>query len=77
MYVNLYSSTPITYSSQNVKAIISLGGWGGSQHFSSLFSTSANRKYFAHVLYKFVYKHGLDGIEFECVYLNLFQRFKI
>jgi chitinase len=67
MYVNPYSYPPVTQISQNVKAIISLGGWGGSQYFSSLFATSARRKYFAHVLMKFVSKHGLDGIEFECV----------
>jgi chitinase len=60
-------SIPDHSMSQNVKAIISLGGWGGSQHFSTLFESSATQKYFAHVLMKFVSKHGLDGIEFECV----------
>lgn len=56
--------------SNNVKAIISLGGWGGSQHFSTLFESSATQKYFAHVLMKFVSKHGLDGIEFAWEYPN-------
>ena len=60
-----------------MKAIITLGGWSGSRYFSELFASSATRKYFAHVLAKFVKKNGLDGIDFEYVYLDLFQCLEI
>jgi chitinase len=62
---------------QNVKALMSIGGWGGSRYFSSAVATDANRTAFAQAVMKVVSTYSLDGIEFECVYLDLFQCFQI
>lgn len=54
---------------QNVLAIASVGGWGGSQFFSSAVATDANRTAFANAIVNLVSQYQLDGIEIECALL--------
>ncbi|THH18711.1 hypothetical protein EW146_g2328 [Bondarzewia mesenterica] len=54
----------------NVNAILSVGGWTGSQYFSTAVSTDANRTAFAQAVMKLVSQYGLDGIEFDWEYPN-------
>lgn len=51
---------------QHVNAILSIGGWTGSQYFSSAVATDANRTAFAQTVMKTVNKYNLSGVEFEC-----------
>lgn len=53
---------------KHVNAILSIGGWTGSQYFSSAVATEANRTAFAQTVMKTVSKYNLDGVEFECAY---------
>ena len=68
---------PSLTKSQNVKAMASIGGWDGSRYFSSAVATDANRTAFAKAVMNFVSMYKLDGVEFECVYLDLLLCFKI
>ena len=52
---------------QNVAAILTLGGWTGSQYFSSDVATDANRTAFAKAIQNVVSTYKLDGVDFECV----------
>ena len=54
---------------QNVYAIMSVGGWGGSRYFSSAVATEANRTAFAEAVVAAVSQYDLDGVEFECARL--------
>ncbi len=63
--------------SQNVHALLSIGGWTGSRFFSSAVATDANRTAFAQAVMKVVSTYNLDGIEFECVYFDLSESFEI
>ena len=56
---------------QNVTAILSVGGWGGSRFFSSAVATDANRTAFVKAILNEVGKYKLDGIEIECVSFDL------
>lgn len=56
---------------QDVTAILSVGGWSGSQFFSSAVATDANRTAFAEAILNVVGTYNLDGLEFECVSFNL------
>ncbi len=69
--------SPSLTISQCVKAIVSIGGWTGSRYFAFAVANDANRKAFAQAVMKFVSTYKLDGVEFECVYLDLFQCFEI
>ncbi len=53
--------------------MLSIGGWGGSQYFSSAVATGANRTAFARAVINLVSMYQLDGVEFECVYFEPFQ----
>ncbi|KAN0105191.1 glycoside hydrolase family 18 protein [Russula decolorans] len=50
--------------------ILSVGGWGGSQFFSSAVATDANRTAFANAILDVVKQYGLDGIEIDWEYPN-------
>ncbi len=54
---------------QSVSAILSVGGWSGSQYFSSAVATDANRTAFAQAIVDVTSQYQLDGIEFECALL--------
>ncbi|KAI9452735.1 glycoside hydrolase family 18 protein [Russula earlei] len=53
-----------------VHAMLSVGGWGGSQYFSSAVATDANRTAFAQAVLAAVSQYNLDGIEFDWEYPN-------
>jgi len=53
---------------QNVKALLTVGGWTGSVHWSSSVATSQNRSTFANNVAQFAHAHNLDGIDFEYVW---------
>jgi chitinase len=53
---------------------MSIGGWGGSQYFSSAVATAANRTAFAQTVMKAVSQYKLDGIEFEYACFRDFLR---
>ena len=46
---------------------LSIGGWTGSQYFSSAVATASNRTAFVHAVVALVTQYKLDGIDFECV----------
>ncbi|KAI0053163.1 glycoside hydrolase family 18 protein [Auriscalpium vulgare] len=52
----------------NVNAILSIGGWTGSQYFSPAVATAANRTAFAQAVMAVVKQYSLDGIEFDWEY---------
>lgn len=58
---------------QGVSAILSVGGWSGSQFFSSAVATDANRTAFAKAILNVVGKYKLDGIEIECVSFDFYK----
>jgi chitinase len=51
-----------------VKALVSLGGWTGSQWFSTAVGDSANRTAFVKTVLNFANKYELDGIDFDWEY---------
>ena len=56
-----------TFLWQGVKASASIGGWAGSQWYSSNVGSPENRTSFVKTVTDFAEKYGLDGIDFECV----------
>ncbi|PPQ82606.1 hypothetical protein CVT25_007120 [Psilocybe cyanescens] len=52
----------------DVKAVLSIGGWAGSQHFSTIMSTPENRTTFVKTVLDTVSKYNLDGIDFDWEY---------
>ena len=46
--------------------MLSIGGWSGSQYFSSLVATDDTRTSFANAILNVVSQYQLDGIEIEC-----------
>ena len=59
------SPSPSLTNFQNVNAMMSIGGWDGSQYFSSAMATDANRTAFAQTVMNIVSTYKLDGVEFE------------
>lgn len=55
---------------QNVSALLSVGGWTGSQHFSTAMATPESRTLFANALFDLVEKYQLDGLDFDWEYPN-------
>jgi chitinase len=47
-----------------------IGGWTGSQYFSSAVSSSANRQTFAQAVVNLAQQYELDGVDFEFVFLQ-------
>jgi chitinase len=52
-------------SLQNVSALLSIGGWTGSQYFSTAVATQENRTQFKNAILGLVSQYQLDGIDFE------------
>lgn len=52
---------------QNVKALVSIGGWTGSKFYSNHVATAANRTAFVKTVTGLATKYNLDGIDFEYV----------
>ncbi|KAJ2925109.1 hypothetical protein H1R20_g11987, partial [Candolleomyces eurysporus] len=49
----------------NVKALVSIGGWGGSQYFSTDMATGESRSAFVKAVVDLATKYDLDGIDFD------------
>ncbi|KAI0661423.1 chitinase [Cubamyces menziesii] len=56
--------------SNNVKALVSVGGWGGSHFYSANVGSAANRTTFVKTLTDFASKYDIDGIDFDWEYPN-------
>ncbi|CAN8104490.1 unnamed protein product [Discula destructiva] len=54
----------------NVKALVSVGGWTGSRFFSSSVGSAENRTVFIDALTKMVEQYNLDGLDFDWEYPN-------
>jgi len=54
----------------NVLALVSIGGWTGSIHFSTNVATAENRAAFVKTVLGLVSKYNLDGIDFDWEYPN-------
>lgn len=50
---------------QGVTPVLAIGGWTGSQYFSTAVATEANRAAFAQAVLGLVNKYSLGGIDFE------------
>ena len=50
---------------QNVAAMITIGGWTGSQYFSTAVNSATNRTAFVQTVLQLVQKYDLDGVDFE------------
>ncbi|KAJ7931214.1 glycoside hydrolase family 18 protein [Mycena leptocephala] len=51
-----------------VTALLSIGGWTGSQYYSTAVATSENRTAFVNAVLGLVSKYDLDGIDFDWEY---------
>ncbi|CDO76031.1 Glycoside Hydrolase Family 18 protein [Trametes cinnabarina] len=49
----------------NVKALLSIGGWGGSHYYSANVGNEANRTAFVKAITDVVTKYDLDGVDFD------------
>lgn len=45
--------------------MLTVGGWTGSQYYSTVVSTPENRDTFANAVLGLVSKYDLDGLDFE------------
>ncbi|KAJ7500623.1 chitinase [Mycena galericulata] len=57
-----------TARANNVSPLLSIGGWTGSQYFSSAVATSDNRTKFVGAITELVDTYNLDGIDFDWEY---------
>ncbi|KAI0633477.1 chitinase [Trametes polyzona] len=57
-----------TAHKNNVKALVSIGGWTGSRYFSNHVATPANRTAFVKTITNLVTQYNLDGIDFDWEY---------
>ena len=55
--------------------MLTIGGWTGSQYFSSAVATDANRTAFVNTVLGLVSKYNLDGLDFEYVPRSAFRDF--
>lgn len=60
-----FLALPLLTGHQRIQAILSIGGWTGSQYFSTAVATDANRTSFAQAVMALVSQYNLDGVEFE------------
>ncbi|KAG6833050.1 hypothetical protein H0H87_012061 [Tephrocybe sp. NHM501043] len=56
--------------SNNVKALLSIGGWTGSRFFSNHVATEQNRTAFVNTCYNLLKNNNLDGLDFDWEYPN-------
>ncbi|KAG6813065.1 hypothetical protein H0H92_014337 [Tricholoma furcatifolium] len=52
----------------NVKALVSVGGWTGGIYFSQLVATADSRTQFVDTCYNLIQQYGLDGLDFDWEY---------
>lgn len=51
-----------------LRKMVSIGGWGSSEHFSDIAATESSRRLFAEKLRNFVVEHELDGADLDWEY---------
>ncbi|KAJ7255293.1 glycoside hydrolase family 18 protein [Mycena rebaudengoi] len=68
MSVGLLPSFVAEAKSNGVSALLSIGGWTGSIHFSTAVATQENRTAFVNAVLGLVSKYKLDGIDFDWEY---------
>jgi chitinase len=56
-----------TAHSHNVKALVSIGGWSGSEYWSTNVATADSRQQFVQTVTDFAKTYSLDGIDIESV----------
>ncbi|KAI8992941.1 chitinase [Trametes punicea] len=66
--VNLLPQFVKTAHQNNVKALLSIGGWGGSKYYSANVGNAANRTAFVKTITNLVKTYDLDGIDFDWEY---------
>ncbi|KAJ6469486.1 glycoside hydrolase family 18 protein [Mycena sanguinolenta] len=54
--------------SNGVTALLSIGGWTGSQYYSTAVATAENRTAFVNTVLDLVSKYNLDGLDFDWEY---------
>ncbi|TFY66433.1 hypothetical protein EVG20_g4659 [Dentipellis fragilis] len=59
-----------TAHANNVKALLSVGGWTGGQYFSTNVADASNRTSFVSALTDLAKQYSLDGIDFDWEYPN-------
>ncbi|KAJ7717919.1 glycoside hydrolase family 18 protein, partial [Mycena maculata] len=57
-----------TAVANSVSPLLTIGGWTGSQYFSTAVATSENRNKFANAILDLVKTYNLDGIDFDWEY---------
>ena len=65
---NLYYLTSLTSANPGLKVLLSVGGWGGSRHFSDVALTDSSRRLFASRLAVLVSTYNLDGVDIDWEY---------
>ncbi|KAJ6467525.1 glycoside hydrolase family 18 protein [Mycena vitilis] len=65
---NLLRNFVHTAKSKGVTPMLSIGGWTGSQYFSTAVATSEHRTKFLNAIVALVNKYQLDGIDFDWEY---------
>ncbi|KAI9460779.1 glycoside hydrolase family 18 protein [Boletus coccyginus] len=63
--VDQFTAAAVT---NNVKPILTVGGWSGSIYWSSSVATSENRSTLANSLAQYAYAHGFTGLDFDWEY---------
>lgn len=65
---NLYYLTGLTSLNPELKVLLAVGGWNGSQHFSDVALTDSSRRLFASRLAVMVSTYNLDGVDIDWEY---------
>lgn len=65
MYLPANAQKQLLTIAQNVKALVSIGGWTGSRHFSTSVGSATNRTAFVKTVTDMVKQYDLDGVDFE------------
>ena len=66
--VNLAALTSLKAGNNDLKVLISIGGWGGCKYFSDAALTDASRRKFANSAVALLKKHRLDGVDIDWEY---------
>lgn len=65
---NLAALTSLRTVNNDLKILISVGGWGGCKYFSDAALTDASRQRFARSAVDLLKKHNLDGVDIDWEY---------